>query len=215
MQDEFVVYCGQSWRDFDGFVFPPTDRVQSEGKEWMGDSQTTLANLYGTTALVMFIIFFVVFFGGHLSEYFMSWFRGVYKPEGQDQHIDFSSAKEMFAYVPQIRWGGIPFPFLACDIDCIDQSLIGWNDPAHSYDYHNLIFDIPWEGMPRKQVILDNTRNTTRIAAQDEYHLDSRRFQGTGEEEKVTDEVTLRPPIFSVIRHYPPEWARKLEDRQD
>lgn len=37
------------------------------------------------------------------------------------QHIDFSSHPEIVAYIPQIKMPGFPFPFLACDIDSIDQ----------------------------------------------------------------------------------------------
>lgn len=43
------------------------------------------------------------------------------KVEGASQHIDFSSNPEIFAYVPQIKQIGQPFPYLACDIDDIDQ----------------------------------------------------------------------------------------------
>jgi hypothetical protein len=185
-EDGYVIYCGQGWKHFANFPFPPTDRVQPFDKKWMGDSQATLASLYGWTALVMLVGFFFFFFGGNATTFFMSWFRGMYTPSGQDQHIDFSASDGSFAYVPQIRWGGFPFPFLACDVDRIDQGLIGWNDPSRSYDFHNVMFDVPWEGMPRKK----NTQGDDRPR-------------------------TLSRPIFSIIKHYPPEWAKKLEDQRD
>ena len=78
-QDTFVTYCGQNWRQFDGFPFPPTERVQPEGKEWMGDSQATLANMYGWTCLITVIVFLVTFFGGNIFNFFASWFQGVYQ----------------------------------------------------------------------------------------------------------------------------------------
>lgn len=217
-QDTFVVYCGQSWRDFSGLVFPPTSRVQPSDKQWMRGSQDTLADLYGLTALILFCAFIFILFGGTLTNYVLSMFRGVYKPSGQDQHIDFSANKEIFAYVPQIKWPGFAFPFLACDVDHIDQELIGWNDPSHSYDYYNLIFDVPWEGMPRKKIITENTRTTTQISAQEEFHANSQRFikkqVKNGQETGLEVKASVRP-IFSLIKHYPPEWAQKLQDDVD
>jgi hypothetical protein len=203
-QSTTVEYCSQRWNNFDGFVFPPTSRVQPAGKQWMNDSQETLTDTYGYTALAMLIGFIIIFFGSAIVVSFRSLFGGVYVPEGQDQHIDFSAYSEIFGYVPQIKWPGFPFQFLACDIDQIDQSLIGWNDPAHSYDYHNLMFDVPWEGLPRKTKMDENTRTTTRIAAQDEFQVGS------------THATSSSPrPIFSIIKHYPPDWAWKLQDMQD
>ncbi len=38
-----------------------------------------------------------------------------------DQKIDFSSIKDMSAYVPQIKLKSFSFPFLACDIDGVDE----------------------------------------------------------------------------------------------
>jgi hypothetical protein len=36
-------------------------------------------------------------------------------------HIFLFLNTEIYGYVPQLRVGGFPFPFLACDIDKIDQ----------------------------------------------------------------------------------------------
>jgi hypothetical protein len=65
----------------------------------------------------------------------MSLFRGVHAPNGQKQQIDFSCVPEIFLYVPQIKLKAFPFPFLACNIDTLDQEFIGWSDPSNSYDF--------------------------------------------------------------------------------
>jgi hypothetical protein len=65
----------------------------------------------------------------------MSLFRGVHVPNGQKQQIDFSCVPEIFLYVPQIKLKAFPFPFLACNIDTLDQEFIGWSDPSNSYDF--------------------------------------------------------------------------------
>jgi hypothetical protein len=65
----------------------------------------------------------------------MSLFRGVHEPDGQKQQIDFSCVPEIFLYVPQIKLKAFPFPFLACNIDTLDQEFIGWSDPSNSYDF--------------------------------------------------------------------------------
>jgi len=109
--------------------------------------------------------------------------------------------------VPQIKVGGFPFPCLACDIDRIDQSLIGWNDPAHSYDKHNLIFDVPWKGMPRKKLIQSNTRGTAVILEQEEYTEASISLPANP---AVTREEVVVNQIFSTVKHYPPKWVLDL-----
>lgn len=143
-----------------------------------------------------------------MRNFFLSWFRGVYVIDGQDQHIDFSANPGIFCYVPQIRWAGFPFPFLACDIDRIDQGLIGWNDPHRSYDHHNLMFDVPWEGMPRKKMINENTRAIKQIAAHEGFQENSNRLSV----KTKSGQVSAVRPIFSVISHYPPEWVLQLQD---
>lgn len=137
------------------------------------------------------------------------------------QYIDFSSRSDLVGYIPQIKsFDTSPFPFLACDIDSIDQvrfavfdswyipsltllkSLIGWNDASHSYDYYNLIFDIPIPGMFRDKVIIGNTRSGA-ATIQDQLSFRLRRRGG------------LQRPIFSIVAHYPPPWALQLRVTKD
>jgi hypothetical protein len=196
-QDTEVVFCPQSWRAYDGFAFPPTARLQPEGQRWMRGTQEALVNLYGWTACVVVALFVVFFFGSAIINFLMSWFRGVYAAANQNQHIDFSSNDAISLYVPQIRSGGLPFPVLACDIDHIDHSLIGWSDPIHTYDYHNMIYDIPWDEMPRQKVespmsgAISPSAAGTRLATPERPHS----------EFKVPTK-----PIFSLIKYYPPAW---------
>jgi hypothetical protein len=105
--------------------------------------------------------------------------------------------------VPQIKRNGQPFPFLICDIDEIDQGLVGWTDPLHSYDYYNLIFDMPHKSLRRTKIIEGNTRGATKIAAHDEYS------------ENTTGNITASTrgkmrPIYSVVAHYPTKWQVEL-----
>jgi hypothetical protein len=109
------------------------------------------------------------------------WGLRCFQPEGDSQHIDFSSNPEIFAYVPQIKRKGYPFPFLVCDTIDIDPGLIGWNDENASHDYYNLIFDQPYKGLKRQR---------------DDYGPDAAAPEGR--------------PIYSVVKHYPPKWQLKL-----
>jgi hypothetical protein len=88
------------------------------------------------------------------------------------------------------------------------QGLIGWNDPAHSYDVHNLIFDIPWKGMPRKKIIEGNTRGRAVIREHEEYTESS--VLNVPENEAVAPEEVATPRLFSTITHYPPPWALQV-----
>jgi hypothetical protein len=111
-----VLYCSQSWRNVRGLSFPPTSRIQPDGKVWMSDSQERLTDMYGYSALAILIGFIVFFFGHAIKQYILSFFRGVWRARGQSQKIDFSSNAEIFAYIPQVKLVGYPFPFLACNI---------------------------------------------------------------------------------------------------
>ena len=106
---------------------------------------------------------------------------------GLNQQKDFSNGigLETFGYVPQLTVPGFNFPFLICNVDDIDVRLIGWNpygqekNDHFNYDKHNLIYDVPHESLHR-------SRNAGV------YHSGGNKGQ----------------PIFSVVKHYPPEWAR-------
>lgn len=89
------------------------------------------------------------------------------------------------------------------------QGLIGWNDPSHSYDFHNLIFDVPWKGLSRHKVIERNTRDTTLVNEQSQYVETEERF---GPDGQPLPPLVLIKPIFSIVKHYPPEWKRKLKE---
>jgi hypothetical protein len=143
------------------------------------------------------------------------------QPEGDSQHIDFSSNPEIFAYVPQIKKIGQPFPYLACDIDDIDQGLIGWNDINHSYDYYNVIFDIPHKSLRRTKIMEENTRGTTTIAEQEEYECESSLSiaavtpAGSSPTE-VGYEVNKNTErsIYSIVKHYPTKWQIALAEKE-
>lgn len=80
--DEFFTYCRQNWRGFERLPFPPVARKQPDDAYWMTDSQETLTNMYGYTAVVFLSGYLIFFFGAAGLDYFLSWFRGVYKPKG-------------------------------------------------------------------------------------------------------------------------------------
>ena len=102
-----------------------------------------------------------------------------------------------------IKRVGHPFPFLICDIDDIDQGLIGWNDPTRSYDYYNLIFDIPHESLRRKRMIEGNTRAVTTLADHEDFEVRDSHRPHTARNGK-------NRPIYSVVSHYPTKWQMKL-----
>jgi len=188
------------------FPFPPRSSLASE---WLTDSQATLVNIYGITTLVLVIVYVVVVFGGTMLTSIMSLFKGMYKSEGMDQKIDFSTVQEIFAYVPQKVVPFYTHPLLLCDVDDIDQDLIGWNDPNRAYDYYNIIFDVPYPGMKRHKRLHTNTRKLGKIAEAKSYRESSDR------ERSVVEGDSVRP-IFSVVKWWPPKWHEaNKDDRED
>lgn len=116
------------------------------------------------------------------------------QPEGADQHIDFSSNPEIFAYVPQVKLIGQPYPYLVCDIDDIDEGLIGWSNSAHSYDYFNLIFDVPHKSLRRTPVVKKREESTREFV--------------------MNERAALERPIYSIIKHYPTQWQIDLAEKE-
>jgi hypothetical protein len=128
--DEEFKFCGQGWRYFQGWTFPPTDRSQPAGARWMSDSQEELTRVYGWTAVAFVVGYVTIFFGGSIAKYLKSWWRGVYVPTGmtydkvhfrfsfshrltspcrnmtlgQKQHIDFSANSGTLSLVCSVVW---------------------------------------------------------------------------------------------------------------
>ena len=126
----------------------------------------------------------------------------------------------MDAYIPEIRNPTLPYPLLACNVDGIDkvgaeefvclatcvpshsfarQALIGWQDFKHSYDKHNLIFDVPFSGLHRSKRTSKVSKSTLKAS------LNSSRELPPGVPSDQTD------PIFSIVKHFPPSWQRRLQ----
>lgn len=148
IEPEPAVFCNQNWRDYDGFPFPATSRLQDGRLDWMTESQVTLTDVYGISTVVLLAIFVAAVFGGTLLNFLVSFYRGTYKPQGRDQKIDFSTVPEISAYIPQINVRAFPFPLIACSLKGVDRQFIGWNDRSDSNDdRHNMIYDVPYEGM--------------------------------------------------------------------
>lgn len=102
----------------------------------------------------------------------------------------FEDDNDIRGYVPQVEVVGYPFPLLLCDVDNIDQELIGWSTPHGSYDQDNVIFDIPHVAALKNKV--------RRLDANDDFvsdHFDD-------DVVKVDDS-----PIFSIVKDWNPSFA--------
>jgi len=206
-QGTAVAFCSQTRSGWTGWSFPATERVQGDGLTWFTDSQELITYVYGWTAVAVVAVIVVYLFGRSAVDLAKSIFTGVYQPEGDSQNIDFSCNMEIFGYVPQLKFGGHPFPYLCCDIDNIDQDLVGWNDASHSYDYYNLLFEIPHWSLGRKKTIDVNTRGVARIADYEGYAevvaASKENFGDAPRGERKT-------PLYSIFKHYPTKWQVEL-----
>ncbi len=72
--------------------------------------------------------------------------------------LEFSKLEKVNGYVPQVRVQGFTFPLLICDIDEINLGLIGWEDLEHSYDWDNMIFDVPRMREYKKKMLIQKMR---------------------------------------------------------
>jgi len=132
------------------------------------------------------------------------------KPAGEDQKIDFSNVAEISAYIPQIRIRAFPYPLLACDIDDMPDTLIGWTDTHNTYDIHNLIYDIPYEDSKRegRTTALPNKPATiSEHEDEDDPSSTQDRDSATAEAADETNEIP-KWPIYSLVKHYPRTFKR-------
>lgn len=124
------------------------------------------------------------------------------QPEGAPQDIDFSSNIEIFAYVPEVKRGGQSLPFLCCDVDDFDESMISWTD-RNPYDYHNLIFDVPHKSLRREQFSV--TDDDAAFDNQEMFGFHRSRYPGV-----VRKELDYANSIYSLVRHYPTKWQLNM-----
>jgi len=178
----WVRYCSQQSKHF---LVPTFTNVN-----WMSPDQEFITLIYGWTSAAILILYIIVSFGTGLYTKFIRLFRGIYKrPAGRPIPISFSDNDYIHGYIPQIREDGFSFPLLTCDIDDISKKFIGWNDRFHSYDFHNLIYDVPYQGMKRSRRVKSNDSIDYSLKHQPEPNR-------------------LITPIFSYVKH----WANSTEE---
>jgi len=66
-----------------------------------------------------------------------------WKRPSYDAETKFRKVTNICAYVPQVTIPGFTFPFLLCDTKDIQFDHIGWHDPHHGFDVHDLTKDVP------------------------------------------------------------------------
>eukprot|EP00591_Stephanopyxis_turris_P014023 CAMPEP_0195533256 /NCGR_PEP_ID=MMETSP0794_2-20130614/40124_1 /TAXON_ID=515487 /ORGANISM="Stephanopyxis turris, Strain CCMP 815" /LENGTH=273 /DNA_ID=CAMNT_0040665717 /DNA_START=565 /DNA_END=1386 /DNA_ORIENTATION=+ len=189
-----TTYCNQ---DANNSLRPHNLLLQFGEGDWMTDEQKTLTKIYHYSSVLVFYVWAVVLFGLLAFRWIMSFIRGGYKPNGEDQEIDFSCVPDISGYVPQLGVGFSAFPLLICDIDEIDSRLVGWKDKSKSYDFYNIIYDIPYEGMKR-------TRNKNVTNEEIKPYLGTQQIEIDNREASTRTDTK---PMFSIVKHWPPSWV--------
>lgn len=57
-------------------------------------------------------------------------------------NVNYSEVASIAAYIPEVKSGQCAYPYVACNIDNIDDLLMSWTDPDRPYDYYNLTKDV-------------------------------------------------------------------------
>ena len=131
-------YCDQDLFRSEA-AFPPFPSDQSDGSEWMSETQVKFLPIYawsciGIIQAVGTIIAVRLFF-----KFALPLCSKIYvKTQGKANEQVFSDVHEIGGYIPHVTIPGYALPFLMCDITNIDEELIGWQrDNAN--DFNNLI----------------------------------------------------------------------------
>lgn len=88
------------------------------------------------------------------------------------------------------------------------QGLIGWTDPTYSYDHHNVIFDVPWKGLKRRKIIDGMSIMDPSLQQEHKTNLRNSNLQP---DDKNATALELVKPIFSIVKHYPPDWTNQVK----
>ncbi len=141
--DKVYNFCQQNLL-FSG-IFPPiaARMPQDENLRWMNSSQERFSTIYGWTMVVVFLLVLATVVIYTMIRIVTSLFCKGQK-RGDPVPDRFSDLHEVIGYVPQVYVNGYQFPFLLCDTDNLrGNDLLSWNDLDRSYDYWNLIYDVP------------------------------------------------------------------------
>lgn len=152
-------------------------------QNWMDTEQNITVILFIVCAFIIIIIYTFVMFLPPILRLFKELFVGASEEFGMDQKIDFSCNTEIPGYVPQTFLKDTTYPLLLCDTSNIENELIGWNSEQESYDKHNLVFDLPYNGIPQRNKEVDRIEND--------------------------NEEDSKPLIFSIVKQYPTSWKKK------
>lgn len=123
----------------------PTNQRKSEFR-WLSEPISAQDPAYSYAYVLSTFIILITYLAHQsfrkVKKYFNALYREIYEPSGKSQNIDFTNVEGIHAYVPQIILGRFPFPLLFCNIDDIDEKLIGWTTFGAPFSDHNLIHDI-------------------------------------------------------------------------
>lgn len=144
-------------------IFPPIASLsQSDDVSWMNSSQEKFTPLFGWTMVATVGLVVATILMRMVYKLFRVLFCSGFEVNGEPSPERFSSIPEVSGYIPQVSVDGYQFPFLLCDIDYISNDLLSWDDPYNSYDFWNLIYDIP-EVAERKRKERELTTNNAYV----------------------------------------------------
>lgn len=139
--DYSFAFCNMDMEKYG--AFPAWASNQPVGKEWMDKDQANIAWLFGWTSVIALILAACIFFNRVALKFCRYMFFGFYDSSENVSKAPFSEVEEIYAYVPQVRVPDMPMPVLIANVNDIDSSLIGWDDPHFGVNAHNIIYDIP------------------------------------------------------------------------
>jgi len=132
-------FCDQDY--LRNLKFPPSTFLYED--DWMQSNQILFVELFGWISVACICVVAYILIGKR----FLAMAQN---PEDtlndtKDQFIDFTCVSEIYAYIPQVIDECFQYPLLACDLDNVDDNLIYWEDGDRSYDYWNMMYDVPGE----------------------------------------------------------------------
>jgi len=151
--DEIYRFCDQDYLEH---VSGLLKFFVMEKDDWMSIDQEHLTFMFGLLFVAVIGVLVFVALRYDVLPNLRGVADGTFTTNERDSGQRYSDQKHIQAYIPQVPHRFFPFPLLACDIDDVDVSHIGWTDPLRDHQYYNLNNDVDYllHGQPLGRPVL-------------------------------------------------------------
>jgi hypothetical protein len=139
--DRLYHYCDQNYLEHLSGLLA---FFNMETGDWMSDDQQYLTYLFGLVCVAVCAILIILECRYDFFPEIVHVLFGKFYTEERDSGENFSDNQDIRIYVPQATHPLLSFPLLACNVEGIEPSRIGWTDTVKGHTYYSLQNDVEY-----------------------------------------------------------------------